>query len=106
MKKDIKWEVEWQIKWLAANKEPGSENIKRTSKKFIEYMLRGILWKPYKVLKRNLGHITLCEVSRMPGPDIQEIASRLCGERIVFVSRDEIQAINVREKKYRGFDLV
>jgi hypothetical protein len=104
MKKDIKWEVEWQIKWLAAHKEPNSENIKETSKKFIEYMLSGILRRPYKVLKRNPGHITLCEVSKMPGPDIQEIASRLCREKIVFVPMDEIQAIKDREKKFRKED--
>lgn len=100
MKKDIKWEVEWQIKWQAIHKEPKSENIKETSKKFIENKLRGILQRPYKVLKRNPGHITLCEVSRMPDPDTQEIASRLCREKIVFVPMDGIQAINDREKKY------
>lgn len=89
MKKDIQWEVEWQWKWLVANEKAGDRNLKKTSKKFIEYLLRGILRKPYRVLKRNPGHITLCEVSIMPGPDTQEIASRLCGEKIVFVPRDE-----------------
>ncbi len=99
MKKDLKWELEWQIKWLAAHKEPSSENIKETSKKFIEYMLEGILQPPYRVLKRNPGHITLCEVSKMPGPDTQEIASRLCREKIVFVLMDEIKAILDQNEK-------
>ena len=105
MKKHIQWEIEWQRKWLSANEKAGDRNLKKTSKKFIEYLLRGILRKPYKVLKRNPGHITLCEVSIMPDPDTQEIASRLCGEKIVFVLRDEFQAIlDQNEKSWQEWE--
>ena len=79
--------------------------MKKTSKKFIEYLLRGILRKPYRVLKRNPGHISLCEVSIMPGPDTQEIASRLCGEKIVFEPRDEFQTIlDQNEKSWQEWE--
>ncbi len=90
---------------MSANEKAGDRNLKKTSKKFIEYLLRGILRKPYKVLKRNPGHITLCEVSRMPDHDTQEIASRLCREKIVFVPRDEFQAIlDQNEKSWQEWE--
>lgn len=104
MKKDIKWEVEWQIKWRAVNK-PYNTNIKKTSKKYIEDMLYGVINPPYRVLKRNPGHISLCEVKRIPGPDVQKIASRLCRERIAFVLRDEWRAgIDQNEENWREWD--
>ncbi len=66
--------------------------MKETSKKFIENRLKGIIWRPYKVLKRNPGHVTLCEVPVIPGPEIQKMASKYCHERIVFKLRDEKEA--------------
>ncbi len=68
--------------------------MKETSKKFIEDKLKVIIESPYKILKRNPGHITLCEVSVISGsiPEMEKRASKFCDEKIVFKLKDEKEA--------------
>ena len=67
--------------------------MKETSKKFIENQIKHILiGETVKVLKRNPGHITLCEVEIMPPPELIKAISKYCREKIIFKLRDENEA--------------
>ena len=64
--------------------------MKETSKKFIENQIKHILiGETVKVLKRNHGHITLCEVEIMPPPELIKAISKYCREKIIFKLKDE-----------------
>ena len=41
------------------------------------------------VLKRNVGHISLCAVDFIPGADIRKKISKICREKIVFKERGQ-----------------
>ena len=41
------------------------------------------------VLKRNVGHISLCAVDFIPGTDIRNKISKICREKIVFKERSQ-----------------
>ncbi len=65
--------------------------MKETSKQFIENQIKRIqiLEGKVKVLKRNPGHITLCEVEVIPPPEIIKAISKYCREMIAFKLMDE-----------------
>ena len=50
------------------------------------------------VLKRNVGHISLCAVDFIPGADIRKKISKICREKIVFKERGQ-KEINDRKIK-------
>ena len=71
--------------------------MKKTSKKFVEKEIKEAMksmlinadyLKPV-VLKRNVGHISLCAVDFIPGTDIQNKISKICREKIVFKERSQ-----------------
>ena len=71
--------------------------MKKTSKKFVEKEIKEAMksmlinadyLKPV-VLKRNVGHISLCAVDFIPGADIQNKISKICREKIVFKERSQ-----------------
>lgn len=67
--------------------------MEETSKKFIENRIKEILTEEMvRVLKRNPGHIALCEVETMPPPELIKGISKYCHEKIEFTLRDEKEA--------------
>ena len=71
--------------------------MKKTSKKYMEKEIKEAMQSMLinadylnpVVLKRNTGHISLCEVDLMPGTDIQNKISKICREKIVFKERSQ-----------------
>ena len=74
--------------------------MKETSKKFVEKeikevmqsMLVNVVYLNPVVVKRNAGHVTLCEVDFMPPSELAKTVSKYCGEKIIFKERDKIKA--------------
>ena len=71
--------------------------MKKTSKKYMEKEIKEAMksmlinadyLKPV-VLKRNVGHVSLCAVDFIPGADIQNKISKICREKIVFKERSQ-----------------
>ena len=73
--------------------------MKETSKKFVEKeikevmqsMLVNVVYLNPVVVKRNAGHLTLCEVDFMPPSELAKTVSKYCGEKIIFKERDKIK---------------
>ena len=71
--------------------------MKETSKKFMEKEIKEAMQSMLinadylnpVVLKRNVGHISLCAVDFIPGTDIQNKISKICREKIVFKERSQ-----------------
>ena len=74
--------------------------MKKTSKKYMEKeikeamksMLVNVVYLNPVVVKRNAGHVTLCEVDFMPPSELAKTVSKYCGEKIIFKERDKIKA--------------
>ena len=87
------------MKNLSNNIDPFGIRVSReilkteATKKFIEKQIRHILTgETVKVLKRNPGHITLCEVETMPSPELIKAISKYCSEKVIFKLKDENEA--------------
>ena len=91
--------------------------MKETSKKYMEKEIKEAMQSMLinadylnpVVLKRNVGHISLCAVDFIPGTDIQNKISKICREKIVFKERGqkEINDIKIKtsyEKFIRSMD--
>jgi hypothetical protein len=71
--------------------------MKKTSKKYMEKEIKEAMQSMLinadylnpVVLKRNVGHISLCAVDFIPGADIQNKISKICREKIVFKERGQ-----------------
>ena len=71
--------------------------MKETSKKFMEKEIKEAMksmlinadYLNPVVLKRNVGHISLCAVDFIPGTDIQNKISKICRGKIVFKERSQ-----------------
>ena len=71
--------------------------MKETSKKFMEKEIKEAMksmlinadYLNPVVLKRNVGHISLCAVDFIPGADIRKKISKICREKIVFKERGQ-----------------
>ena len=71
--------------------------MKKTSKKFMEKEIKEAMQSMLinadylnpVVLKRNVGHISLCAVDFIPGADIRKKISKICREKIVFKERGQ-----------------
>ena len=80
--------------------------MKETSKKFMEKEIKEAMQSMLinadylnpVVLKRNVGHISLCAVDFIPGTDIRKKISKICREKIVFKERGQ-KEINDRKIK-------
>ncbi len=80
--------------------------MKETSKKFMEKEIKEAMQSMLinadylnpVVLKRNVGHISLCAVDFIPGADIRKKISKICREKIVFKERGQ-KEINDRKIK-------
>ncbi|MHB1664333.1 MAG: hypothetical protein ACYCT7_03595 [bacterium] len=60
------------------------------TKKFIENQIKSMMNGYAKVLKRNPGHISLCEVGIMPSKEKIIEISKYCQEKIEFKLRSDI----------------
>ena len=80
--------------------------MEKTSKKYMEKEIKEAMQSMLinadylnpVVLKRNVGHISLCAVDFIPGADIRKKISKTCREKIVFKERGQ-KEINDRKIK-------
>ena len=103
-----------KLKNLSNNIDPFGMGVVRreilkteATKKSIENRIRELLIDKYfhpKVLKRNLGHISLVEVEVMPAEETIKTISKFCGEKIKF----KLKKQNIQEEfeKWNNYQLI